>query len=184
MGTQVFILTHEQDATDNLFSMVDRFHKYNHPENRLKAGASNAKEPSHFPAATAAIVVGTAGPARSAGRKPCNFSTAPRSRSTANSSPITSRALFRPCPTCRAPKQSSKAPRTALAKRVPRTLVQQAEAGIGDYIPIFVPLVLVRRIRTRPSSRFRVNRRRGRHRRDVRTDAAQDGVAAGQGRRT
>ena len=65
-GTSVFILTHEQDATDNLFSMVDRFHKYMHPENRLRAGASNAKELT-FPAADSGYSVGTAG-TRAVGR--------------------------------------------------------------------------------------------------------------------
>jgi hypothetical protein len=66
MGTQIFILTHEQDATDNLFNMVDRFHKYMSPEERLKAGASNAKELS-FPAADSGYSVGTAG-TRAVGR--------------------------------------------------------------------------------------------------------------------
>lgn len=65
-GTSVFILTHEQDATDNLFGMVDRFHKYMNPEFRLRAGASNAKELT-FPAASSGYSVGTAG-TRAVGR--------------------------------------------------------------------------------------------------------------------
>src|SRR5436309_2107382 len=42
-GVQAFILTHEQDATDNLFGMVKRFHA--HCPQRVKAtvGKGNAK---------------------------------------------------------------------------------------------------------------------------------------------
>lgn len=65
-GTSVFILTHEQDATDNLFSMVDRFHNYMHPDLRLRAGAANAKE-LKFPGADSGYSVGTAG-TRAVGR--------------------------------------------------------------------------------------------------------------------
>src|SRR5262245_13356359 len=59
-GTSVFILTHEQAATDNLFGMVDRFHKYMPPQYRMAAGASNAKELS-FPGADSGYSVATAG---------------------------------------------------------------------------------------------------------------------------
>jgi hypothetical protein len=59
-GTSVFILTHEQDATDNLFGMVDRFWRSSTPEARLRTGASNAKE-LNFPAADSGYSVGTAG---------------------------------------------------------------------------------------------------------------------------
>jgi hypothetical protein len=65
-GTQVFILTHEQDATDNLFGMVERFHKYNHPAWRPSTGAANAKELS-FASIDSGYSVGTAG-SRAVGR--------------------------------------------------------------------------------------------------------------------
>lgn len=65
-GTQVFILTHEQDATDNLFGMVERFHKFNHPAWKPVTGAANAKELS-FPQIDSGYSVGTAG-ARAVGR--------------------------------------------------------------------------------------------------------------------
>lgn len=63
-GRNVFILTHEQDATDNLFKMVDRFHTNNPiaPE----TGAANAKELS-FPGLDSGYTVGTAG-SRAVGR--------------------------------------------------------------------------------------------------------------------
>ncbi len=41
-GVSVFILTHEQPATDNLFAMVDRYHE--HTPLRPATGAANAKE--------------------------------------------------------------------------------------------------------------------------------------------
>jgi hypothetical protein len=43
-GQQVFILTHEQDATDNLFDMATRFHEHCPALVRPHTGISNAKE--------------------------------------------------------------------------------------------------------------------------------------------
>jgi hypothetical protein len=65
-GTQVFILTHEQSATDQLFSMADRFHKFNHPAWRPSTGAANAKE-LRFASIDSGYSVGTAG-SRAVGR--------------------------------------------------------------------------------------------------------------------
>ena len=59
-GTQVFILTHEQDATDNLFGMVARFHEHVPQEVRPQTGASNAKE-LNFSVLDSGYSVGTAG---------------------------------------------------------------------------------------------------------------------------
>src|ERR1700728_1110110 len=57
-GVQTFILTHEQDATDNLFKMVDRFHEHN--PMRPSTGAANAKE-LYFDKLDSGYSVGTAG---------------------------------------------------------------------------------------------------------------------------
>lgn len=59
-GCQAFILTHEQPATDNLFGMVERFHRNNKPGLRPETGASNAKE-LIFPGLDSGYSVGTAG---------------------------------------------------------------------------------------------------------------------------
>jgi len=59
-GCQAFILTHEQPATDNLFGMVDRFHKHNKPALKPETGAANAKE-LYFPGLDSGYSVGTAG---------------------------------------------------------------------------------------------------------------------------
>lgn len=57
-GVQTYILTHEQEATNNLFGMVERFHKHN--PLAPSTGASNAKE-LIFDRLDSGYSVGTAG---------------------------------------------------------------------------------------------------------------------------
>lgn len=57
-GIGVFILTHEQAATDNLFNMVARYHE--HSPLKPRTGAANAKELS-FPKLDSGYSVATAG---------------------------------------------------------------------------------------------------------------------------
>jgi hypothetical protein len=59
-GTTVYILTHEQDATANLFSMVERFHRFCPPDVQVTTGAANAKE-LYFSKLDSGYSVGTAG---------------------------------------------------------------------------------------------------------------------------
>ena len=59
-GQQVFILTHEQDATDNLFDMANRFHEHCPELVKPHTGAANAKELS-FDRLDSGYSVGTAG---------------------------------------------------------------------------------------------------------------------------
>lgn len=59
-GLRCFILTHEQDATDNLFGMVERYHEHCPAVVRPHTGASNAKELS-FDRLESGYAVGTAG---------------------------------------------------------------------------------------------------------------------------
>ena len=63
-GVTVFILTHEQDATDNLFAMVGRYHE--HTPCKPATGASSAKE-LVFDRLDSGYSVGTAG-AKAVGR--------------------------------------------------------------------------------------------------------------------
>jgi hypothetical protein len=63
-GTECFILTHEQDATDNLFEMVERFHR--HCPLRPSTSVNNAKELT-FDKLDSGYSVGTAG-TKAAGR--------------------------------------------------------------------------------------------------------------------
>ncbi len=57
-GLQTFILTHEQEATNNLFGMVERYHGHN--PLKPSTGASNAKE-LYFDRLDSGYSVGTAG---------------------------------------------------------------------------------------------------------------------------
>lgn len=57
-GVSVFILTHEQKATDNLFAMAERY--YEHAPFKPKLGKSNAKE-MQFKTLDGGYKVGTAG---------------------------------------------------------------------------------------------------------------------------
>lgn len=59
-GVRCFILTHEQDATDNLFGMVDRYHEHCPQLVKPSTGASNAKE-LYFDRLESGYAVGTAG---------------------------------------------------------------------------------------------------------------------------
>lgn len=59
-GIRTFILTHEQEATVNLFDMVERYHELMVPEMKPKTGASNRKE-LLFDVLDSGYRVGTAG---------------------------------------------------------------------------------------------------------------------------
>jgi len=59
-GLRCFILTHEQDATNNLFGMVERYHSHCPQLVKPSTGASNAKE-LFFDKLESGYAVGTAG---------------------------------------------------------------------------------------------------------------------------
>lgn len=59
-GARVFILTHEDQATQNLFEMVNRYHEHCPDLVKPQTGAANAKE-LYFPALDSGYKVGTAG---------------------------------------------------------------------------------------------------------------------------
>lgn len=65
-GQRCFILTHEQDATNNLFGMVDRYHQHCPDVVKPSTGAANAKE-LFFDRLESGYAVGTAG-AKATGR--------------------------------------------------------------------------------------------------------------------
>jgi hypothetical protein len=135
-GTQVFILTHEQTATDTLFDKVDCYHKHNSPLLKPSTGASNAKELS-FSKLGSAYAVGTAG-----------------SKAVGRSKTI---QLFHGSEVAFWPNAAAHFSGVVQAvPDLPDTEVvlestangvggefhgrwQQAEAGIGDYIAVFVP---------------------------------------------
>jgi len=59
-GVRAFILTHEEDATKNIFEMAQRFHDKNNPLVKPSTGASNARE-LRFDKLDSGYKVGTAG---------------------------------------------------------------------------------------------------------------------------
>lgn len=59
-GVRAFILTHEQEATDNLFEMAERYHEHCPDVVKPSTGAANAKE-LHFDKLDSGYKVGTAG---------------------------------------------------------------------------------------------------------------------------
>lgn len=65
-GVKAFILTHEMDASDNLFGMAQRYYEHSPRELRPRLGAANAKE-MVFPKLGSEYAVATAGK-REAGR--------------------------------------------------------------------------------------------------------------------
>lgn len=133
-GVNTYILTHEQGATDNLFSMVGRFH--DHSPIKPETGKANAKE-LYFPKLDGGYAVGTAG-SKAVGRSKTIF-------------------LFHGSECAFWPNASDHFAGVVQAiPDLPGTEIilestangiggefherwQQAEAGIGDYIPIFVP---------------------------------------------
>jgi hypothetical protein len=135
-GIRVFILTHEQDATNNLFGMVERFHTHCPELVKPSTGASNAKE-LDFDGLESGYAVGTAG-----------------AKATGRSQTV---QLFHGSEVAFWPNAATHFAGVVQAiPDLPGTEVvlestangvggefherwQQAEAGIGDYIAIFIP---------------------------------------------
>jgi len=135
-GIRCFILTHEQDATDNLFAMVERYHDHCPALLKPSTGASNAKELS-FDKLESGYAVGTAG-----------------TKAVGRSQTI---QLFHGSEVAFWPNAATHFAGVVQAvPDLPGTEIilestangvggefherwQQAEAGIGDYIAIFIP---------------------------------------------
>jgi hypothetical protein len=135
-GLQCFILTHEQEATNNLFGMVDRYHQNNNPLVKPSTGAANAKE-LYFDKLDSGYGVGTAG-AKAVGRS--------KTVQLFHGSEV---AFWPNAPTHFAGVVQAipDLPGTEIILESTANGVggefherwQQAEAGVGDYIAIFVP---------------------------------------------
>lgn len=135
-GRRVFILTHEQDATNNLFGMVERYHDHCPDIVKPVTGAANAKELS-FPKLDSGYAVGTAG-AKAVGRS--------QTVQFFHGSEV---AFWPNAPTHFAGVVQAipDLPDTEIILESTANGVggefherwQQAEAGIGDYIAVFIP---------------------------------------------
>lgn len=135
-GIRCFILTHEQDATNNLFAMVERYHEHCPDLVKPNTGASNAKE-LIFDRLESGYAVGTAG-----------------TKAVGRSQTI---QLFHGSEVAFWPNAATHFAGVVQAiPDMPGTEVllestangvggefherwQQAEAGIGDYIAVFIP---------------------------------------------
>lgn len=135
-GLRCFILTHEQDATNNLFGMVERYHDNCPSLVKPQTGASNAKE-LYFDLLESGYAVGTAG-----------------TKAVGRSQTI---QLFHGSEVAFWPNAATHFAGVVQAvPDLPGTEIilestangvggefherwQQAEAGIGDYIAVFVP---------------------------------------------
>lgn len=148
-GVGVFILTHEMGASENLFAMAARYHE--HTPLKPQVGKSNAKELS-FPSLGSGYIVGTAG-VKAGGRS--------RTFQLFHGSEV----AFWPNDTDQfagsvqavALEAGTEIILESTANGVTGEFYerwQQAEAGVGDYIAIFVPWFWDTGYRRRPETDF------------------------------
>jgi hypothetical protein len=133
-GMQTFILTHEQDATDNLFGMVERYHA-NTPL-KPSTGAANAKE-LFFNILDSGYSVGTAG-SKAVGRS----KTIQQFHGSETAFWPNAKAHFAGVVQAVPDLPGTEIVLESTANGVGGEFHerwQKAEAGIGDYIAIFVP---------------------------------------------
>ena len=133
-GKQVFILTHEQDATDNLFGMVERYHK--HSPLRPSTGASNAKE-LLFDRLDSGYSVGTAG-SKAVGRSKTVQLFHGSEVAFWPNAPSHFAGVVQTIPDLSGTEIILESTAHGVGGEFHERW-QQAEAGIGDYIAIFVP---------------------------------------------
>lgn len=135
-GCQVFILTHEQDATDNLFAMVDRYHQHNNPLVKPSTGAANAKE-LFFDKLDSGYSVGTAG-TKAVGRSKTIQLLHGSEAAFWPNAPTHFAGVVQTVPDLPGTEIILESTANGVGGEFHERW-QQAEAGIGDYIAIFVP---------------------------------------------
>ena len=183
-GLQVFILSHEEQATKNLFEMVERFHDTLRRRRRRPAWPMPASfiSTSSTPATRSAPPA----PAASGARPPCSCCTAPRWRS----------GRMRETHAAGVLQAVPDEPGTEVILETTANGVgnlfhkmwRDAEAGLSGYIAIFVPWYWQDEYR-RPLKGGPTLRARDAHRRGARLRGAlpprrrADGVAAAEDRR-
>lgn len=135
-GYKTFILTHEQKATNNLFKMVDRYHENCPVAVRPQSGAANANELT-FPGLDSGYQVGTAG-TKAVGRS----DTLQLFHGSEVAFWPNAAAHFAGVVQAVADEPGTEIILESTANGVGGEFHerwQKAEAGIGDYIAIFVP---------------------------------------------
>lgn len=135
-GIQAFILTHEQDATDNLFGMTERYHQHCPELVRPHTGASNAKELS-FDKLDSGYSIGTAG-SKAVGRSKTTQLFHGSEVAFWPNAPDHFAGVVQTIPDLPDTEIILESTGNGLGGEFHERW-QQAEAGIGDYIAIFVP---------------------------------------------
>jgi len=133
-GIRVFILTHEQDATDNLFEMVGRYH--DHSPLKPSTGASSAKE-LLFDRLDSGYGVGTAG-SKAVGRSKTIQLFHGSEVAFWPNAPTHFAGVVQAIPDLPGTEVVLESTANGVGGEFHERW-QQAEAGIGDYIAIFVP---------------------------------------------
>lgn len=150
-GVRAFILTHEDEATKNLFEMANRYHEHCPESMKPQTGAANANE-LNFNVLDSGYKVGTA-----------------RTKGTGRSSTL---QYFHGSEVAHWPNAEEHA--AGVMQAIPdapetevflestangignwfHTMWQQAEAGVGDYLPVFIPWYWQEEYRRAPEDGF------------------------------
>lgn len=135
-GRQAFILTHEQDATDNLFGMTERYHEHCPEMVRPQTGAANAKTLA-FDLLDSGYSVGTAGTKAVGRSKTIQYLHGSEVAFWPNA-PTHFAGVVQAVPDLPGTEIILESTANGIGGEFHERW-QQAEAGIGDYIAVFVP---------------------------------------------
>lgn len=135
-GLRCFILTHEQEATNNLFGMVERYHNNCHKLVKPQTGASNAKE-LYFDLLESGYAVGTAG-TKAVGRSQTIQLLHGSEVAFWPNAPTHFAGVVQAVPDLPGTEIILESTANGVGGEFHERW-QQAEKGIGDYIAIFVP---------------------------------------------
>lgn len=135
-GLRCFILTHEQEATNNLFGMVERYHSHCPSLMKPVTGAANAKE-LYFAKLESGYAVGTAG-SKAVGRSQTVQLFHGSEVAFWPNAPTHFAGVVQAIPDLPGTEVILESTANGVGGEYHERW-QQAEAGIGDYIAIFIP---------------------------------------------
>ena len=135
-GLRCFILTHEQDATNNLFGMVERYHEHCPLLVKPSTGAANAKE-LLFDKLESGYAVGTAG-TKAVGRSQTVQLFHGSEVAFWPNAPTHFAGVIQAIPDLPGTEVILESTANGVGGEFHERW-QQAEAGIGDYIAVFIP---------------------------------------------
>lgn len=135
-GIRCFILTHEQEATNNLFAMVERYHEHCPALMKPATGASNAKE-LYFDKLESGYAVGTAGTKAVGRSQTIQFFHGSEVAFWPNA-PTHFAGVVQAVPDLPGTEIVLESTANGVGGEFHERW-QQAEAGIGDYIAVFIP---------------------------------------------